>query len=305
MNQNKELFSKTALTLDEQINLLQSRGLIIENIDLAKEYLKNISYYRMSAYWYTFLKYPQQNHQFKENINFNVVAETYRFDRDLRLLIFNEIERIEVALRSKLIYHYCHNHGNNWFEDASLFNKPSYHYKFLNLLSKEVSNSSEEFIKHYNKKYINNQLPPAWMSFELISFGQLSLLFRNLKNNITKKTICAEFGLDERILHSWFESIAYIRNASAHHMRLWNRKLPKTCLNPKFTSYKWIAKNPKAGYENRLFLPLAAINYLIKSFHPNNNFVTHIKNIKNKFPNIPFGYMGFPIDWQLDEFWKI
>lgn len=304
MGTAKIAFDKKALTLIEQIELLQKRGLIINDKQLANDCLKNISYYRLSAYWYTFLEIPQHKHIFKPNIDFNKVINTYRFDRDLRLLIFNEIERIEVALRSKLVYYYCHNYGNNWYENSVLFNKESYHAKFIQLLEKETEISSEEFIKHYKEKYIDEAMPPAWMAFELISFGQLSLLFRNLKNNETKKEICKEFGVDERILHSWFETIAYVRNAAAHHMRLWNRKLPKTCLNPSITKNKWININPTIGYENRVYLPLAAINYLIKSFHLKNQLPQRIIELQNKFPEIPFGYMGFPKNWAEDDFWK-
>lgn len=305
MSISKSTFIKKALTLEEQICLLEERGLIIKDKNLAKECLKNISYYRLSAYWYTFLEIPQKNHKFKANIDFDKVINTYRFDRDLRLLIFNELERIEIALRSKLIYFYCHAHGNNWYENQYLFNKDSYHSKFILLLRKEIENSSEEFIKHYKNSYKEGLLPPAWMVFELISFGQLSLLFRNLKSNDTKKAICKEFGVDERILHSWFETLAYVRNSSAHHMRLWNRKLPKTCLNPSNTKHLWISINPKIGYENRIYLPLAAINFLINSFHFKNQFSQKIFNLQNKYPGIPFGYMGFPINWKEDKFWSL
>lgn len=118
-----KLFDKKPLSYTEQIHQLVNRGLIIDDVQKAEVYLKNISYYRLSAYWYTFLKVPQSNHEFKPNSNFSDVINTYTFDRKLRFLLFEEIERIEIALRTQIIYNYCHEFGNNWYENKSLFTK--------------------------------------------------------------------------------------------------------------------------------------------------------------------------------------
>ena len=77
------------------VNLLESRGLQICDRNKAIQYLDNIGYYRLSAYMYPLLKMPKTAHLYKEGSTFEKVMMLYRFDKKLRLLMFNEIEKIE------------------------------------------------------------------------------------------------------------------------------------------------------------------------------------------------------------------
>ena len=113
-------FAKDPLTLDEQIDLLRERGMVISDAAKARTYLTNISYYRLSAYWYIFLELPQSAHKFKEGTDFHRVVDTYVFDRKLRILLFDEIERIEISIKTRLIQEFCETKGKNWYEDAAL-----------------------------------------------------------------------------------------------------------------------------------------------------------------------------------------
>lgn len=220
-------FEKTFIDIKSQIDLLESRGMGFEDKGKAEFYLSNISYYRLSAYWYTFLKIPQSDHIFHQETTFQKALDTYVFDRKLRLIIFNEIERIEIALRTQVICQYCTQYGNNWYENKALYRNPNYYYKFNSLLVEELAKTSEVFIRHYNYKYTDPHNPPAWMALELASFGQLSMLYKNLRNNEPRKKIADHFAIHENILCSWLECLSYVRNTCAHHMRLWNRRLPK------------------------------------------------------------------------------
>ncbi|HET7819757.1 MAG TPA: Abi family protein, partial [Bacteroidia bacterium] len=215
------IFDKKPLTVEEQITRLKERGMLISNEANAKMYLSNISYYRLSAYWYTFLEDPKTDHLFIAGTTFEVVLNTYIFDRKLRLMIFDEIERIEIALRTTIIYNFCLQYGNNWYENKSLYRgQDSYFYKFNTILQEEMNKTREVFINHYRHKYTEPANPPAWMALELASFGQLSMLYKNLKNCDARKKVAQHFGLDEHVLESWLEALAYLRNACAHHMRV-------------------------------------------------------------------------------------
>lgn len=86
-------YSKTYLDPSEQVNLLVCRGLIIDNCNETQQYLKRIGYYRMSAYLYPLLSTPKEDHVYKKGSSFNQAINLYRFDRQLRLLIFNQIEK--------------------------------------------------------------------------------------------------------------------------------------------------------------------------------------------------------------------
>lgn len=304
-----EIFTKPPITFNEQISLLANRGLLIENEEKAKRYLSNISYYRLSAYWYTFLEFPQSEHKFKIGSRFSKAVDTYVFDRKLRFLIFEEIERIEISLRTQLIYQYCHAYESSyWFEDLELFKDAKYFYKFHELIQNEINRTNEVFIKHYKNKYSEPENPPAWMILELASFGQISTLYKNLKdkkNCKAKKNIAKHYGVADVILESWLESLSFVRNTCAHHMRLWNRKLPKKPTCPNKTANKWLKTLPSSDKLNRIYIVLAIIQYLLKSFIPTSNFANKLKYLLNEYPDIPKQYMGFPNDWENEDLWNM
>lgn len=121
-------YTKPALKFEEQIALLKSRGLIIEDEQRAIRHLSNVSYYRMSAYMLSFKKVDSDGNildQFKEGTTWNNVYDLYKFDRKLRLLIFDAIERIEIALRTQVIYQLSHKYGSHWQTKKNIF-KPTY-----------------------------------------------------------------------------------------------------------------------------------------------------------------------------------
>jgi len=98
----KQTYTKPPLSVQEQINLLKSRGLQIPDESRAIRYLQNISYYRLSGYMYPFLVNTKQ-HIYKTRTTFDNILNLYHFDRELRLLVFSAIEKIEIALRSQII----------------------------------------------------------------------------------------------------------------------------------------------------------------------------------------------------------
>ncbi len=299
------IFDKSALTVEQQLSLLKERGMVVGNEDKAKMYLSNISYYRLSAYWHTFLENPKTNHRFSKGTTFEDAFDTYVFDRKLRLYIFDEIERIEIALRTTIIHNFCLQYGNNWYENKSLFRgQDSYFYRFNSILQEEMSKTREVFIKHYREKYNEPPNPPAWMALELASFGQLSMLYKNLKNCEARKKVAQHFGLDERVLESWLEALAYIRNACAHHMRLWNRKLPRTPMLPRNPKLTWLKEVPVPENANRIYVIISSINYLLSSISPGNSFPKKINDLLAKYPKLPKHYMGFTKNWKEEAIWK-
>jgi len=96
-------YTKTYSSPAQLVTLLQSRGLHVENVARTENYLRHIGYYRFSAYLYPLLTTPKENHVFKPGATFNQALDMYRFDRHLRLLMFNEIEKIEIAVRSAIV----------------------------------------------------------------------------------------------------------------------------------------------------------------------------------------------------------
>jgi len=221
----KELqFSKHPITFDQQIDLLISRGMQIPDKDSARHYLSSLNYYRLGAYWLPF-ETNHATHTFKDGTSFDDVIDLYVFDRELRLLVLDAIERIEVSIRTTWAYYLAHTHGAHSFLDESIFRDSEKYSRCLEALEKEVRLSTEVFIKHYLNKYTNPPLPPVWSIVEVMSLGQLSKWYFNLKHRRDRQSIATIYDLDERVLTSFLHHLTIVRNLCAHHSRLWNRKI--------------------------------------------------------------------------------
>lgn len=297
-------FDKKPLSIPEQISQLEKRGMTFGDKDVATHNLSTISYYRLSAYWFTFLEDPRTNHVFKKGTQFEQALDTYIFDRKLRLLIFDEIERIEVAFRAQIIHRFSLAFGGHWFENGDFFRQEGEAIEFNNLLKEEIRKSKETFIEHYKRKYTSPEVPPAWMSLELTSLGQLSLLYKNLKNTDPRKAIADYFRIHENLLSSWLESLAYVRNVCAHHSRLWNRKHPKSPMIPSKPVDTWLSVIPERDKQNRVYVILAIVRYLLGTVNPSTSFTDKLKQLLSEYPALPLNYMGFPEGWQEDKFWN-
>lgn len=297
------LYNKPVLRVEKQLELLQERGLVVDNEERAKNYLLNISYYRLSAYSLPFQKSEEGNHNFTEGTTFNDILDLYLFDRELRLLVFDLIERLEIALRTQIIYQYSLTHGAWWYEDPALYNKADFFIRNIKKIDEEISRSSEVFIGHYKSKYSSPERPPAWMTIEVISMGLLSKIFRNLKMSGAKKAVAAHFAVpNPYILESWMHSLTYVRNVCAHHSRLWNRTLTLKPKLPKKLSRPWV-KNQDFS-PNKLYAFLSCTLYLLKVINPNNRFSRQLKALQEAYPRIDFRNMGFPEGWEQEEFWQ-
>ena len=244
-------------------------------------------------------------HQFVKGTKFNDILYIYLFDRELRLLIMDAIERIEIALRTKIIYVFSIKHGAHWFEDVAHFKNEIYHKKFLKNLDKDVGRSYETFIRHYKTKYKEPKRPPSWMSLEILTFTTLSLFYENLRTTNEKKKISEHFMLrtNYNILQSWLNNIGYVRNICAHHGRLWNRALvisPILLSNP---AGKWIKSN--SINSNKIYATLCCINYLLETINPRIHLGDRILKLLYKYKRINIKQMGFPSNWARDKFWNI
>ena len=87
-------FMKQYMTETDLMVLLKNRGLAISDETKAVRYLESIGYYRLSAYMYPFLTVPKNTHQYKKGTTFQQVLNLYRFDKKLRMLLLNEIEKL-------------------------------------------------------------------------------------------------------------------------------------------------------------------------------------------------------------------
>lgn len=299
------MFDKKAFTIQKQIEQLKERGLLILQEDNAEHWLSNVSYYRLGEYWYS-MQSDKENHIFKPNSRFSDVLLLYLFDAELRILIFDIIEKIEISLRTKLIYHLSHEFDPWWFQNFELFNDSRELVKTLTGLEEELTRTKESTIKKHLKKHKDDlRFPPSWKSLEQTSFGSLSKLYGNLKSSVKSKDLIAEeFGvINHTYLPSWLISIVQIRNHCAHHSRLWNKNLtgaPKLLPNPPFN---WISDVPKQHEFPKLYVHLCIIKYLLDRVAPENNFSNRLKELVEKYPSVDPDALGLKSDWKNEPLW--
>ncbi|MFD1631872.1 Abi family protein [Pseudopedobacter beijingensis] len=296
--------AKPERTIQEQIALLQSRNMTFRNIVNAPHFLANISYYRLKGYWWE-MQDDKINHHFANGSYFEDVIDIYNFDRNFRLIVFNAIERIEIALRTKLIYQLSLNYGPYWYLNPGIFQDPKRFASFLSKINIDMSNSSEEFIiKHFENH--PDELPESWKSLEVLTLGTLSKLYSNLKHQLPEKNIIAkEFGINnQKYLASWLLTITVIRNIIAHHGRLWNRVI--------INKYDWPPSSPESllsyipnNYQRRKIFPiLSAIIYMNNKISPGHHIKQELLNLFSQFSAIQLNRMGFPANWQQEPVWQ-
>jgi abortive infection bacteriophage resistance protein len=214
-------FAKSPLSFQEQIDLLISRGLQVENKETATAYLSHINYYRLGTYWWSFIE-NHDTHQFKPNTTFDEILNLYVFDRELRLLLLDSIERIEVSVRTQCAYHLAKKYGSHAHLDKAAFTPKFPHENFIQTLLDEISRTSDKNIKIQLNKY-EEQTPAIWITCEAMSFGWLSRCYDGIARRALRMDIADTYNLKEVVLSSFLHHITTVRNICAHHSRLWNR----------------------------------------------------------------------------------
>lgn len=180
----KANFVKPYSSPEQIVQILKSRGMLIENEHKAASYLMYIGYHRLSAYIYPFYKSPKNDLSLKEGTKFEEVLTLYRFDKKLRILLFNEIEKIEIAIRSVLANIGCQELNDKyWITEAA----------YLSIIDKELISSKEDYIEEFRQNFIETY-PPAWMITEVLSFGNLNYIYSNISKNQLMKHIAGYFG---------------------------------------------------------------------------------------------------------------
>ena len=306
--------NKPAFTIADQITLLKQRGMLFRDESKAPYFLLNISYYRLKGYWWD-MQSDFIKHTFKPNSYFEDIIELYNFDRQLRLILFDAIERIEVALRTKMIYYLSVSYGGLWYLNPNLFqnstitinnNTQTVHQYTIDELKKDFKRSQEIFIKDHHTRY-PNQHADSWKILEVASMGTLSKLYKNLNHQLPEKAIIAkDMGLNlHSELSSWLEAIAYVRNIIAHHSRLWSRsmvKKPTEHLNNPLG--QWFTKPLTPVQSKKPFLIISCMLYLCTRVTPGDQIKVKILSLFKDHPKVPLYKLGFLNEWNKEPIWK-
>ena len=297
-------YDKQPISVADQILRLKDRGLIIDNVTSAEKTLSVISYFRFANYLHP-MEADKVTHKFNPGKHFSNALDLYYFDKELRGLLFSALQTVEIALRTSVIQHFSMKHGSFWFMDSSLFKDAKMHAVCLNAIQTELSRTKEDFIKEHYTKYDTPNMPPAWKTMEIVSFGTLGKLYSNFSDTSIRKRVARSFNVPQHeYLDSWIIALAALRNCCAHHARVWNRIYPMKPKMPKPSMMRDSWVDVSTINPNRLYALLCCLIYWVNNIQPNNSLKTDILQLLIKYPNVDPTAMGFPNGWMSEPLWK-
>lgn len=225
---------KKATTLEEQVELLRSRGVEITCEEKAKECLLDIGYFRLCSYLFpfekTYPKYSNRTHEVVEGTKLSDAVALYYFDFDLRNILNRYISRIEVTLRTYITYTLSNKYKDSpvWFIDPNVV-KADFIRDFDSVYE---SIRKKPVIKRHHKKYINDKYAPAWKTIEYMTFGNIENLYANLSSVSDKLDISRHFGVNQTaIFENYIKTIRTLRNTCAHGGILFDLRIPMSIKN--------------------------------------------------------------------------
>ncbi|MDD5135261.1 MAG: Abi family protein [Phycisphaerae bacterium] len=286
-------YIKPPLTFQQQVELLKSRGLIVPDIKKAIHVLEHINYYRLSVYFHP---YQVQKDAFEPGVTLEDILYLYEFDRRLRNLLSEGLARIEISAKTQIAYYIALKYGAFGHLNNTNFNfkQPLVHITHAEWLTKvreSVKHSHETFKKHFFTKYDDKDLP-IWMAIELMSFGQVSRLYRGMHKHNRQDIARGYFKIDQRLMSSWLHTIVYIRNLCAHHSRIWNRKLAiRPLLDRKDRDWEGID-------HSRIFSVLLLIKNMMHFRDKWNEWSGKLLILLGEFSEVDTSNMGFPENWR-------
>lgn len=279
---------KKPTTYEEQIELLKQKNIVISDEETAKTFLSTVNYYRFSGYYLPFL--DSHTGQCFRPTTFERLKGMYDFDSDMRNLILQIIERIEIYIKAQVSHYSAHTYGAEGYCDVSTYNSKHDHQKFQERIEQCKSENRKTLVyKHHTQKY--NGHFPIWVIIDFFSIGMLSYFYTGMKN-IDKAAIAHNlYGVNYQTLTSWLRCITDLRNRCAHYSRLYYWKFPAEPRMP---------KNEYLPMKQRLFSQV----YMLKLMYPdqdewNQTILPRIRELMDKHEEYTIlKHIGFPGDWE-------
>ncbi len=222
---------RIAIEVNEQLNLLEQRGMVIKDREKAKEVLLDIGYYRLGFYWFPFeVTYPykrNRTHEFVPGTKFEDIVHLYYFDFQLRSILTEYLNRIEIHFRTQLVYLVSvkHKKSPTWFANNSIVERD-----FVSSFDDMVYNGIKQnpIITQHHRKHINDRYAPAWKTIEFMTLGAIIRLYSSIKSANLKKEIALHFGLNSvTVFESYLNVILTLRNRIAHGNTLYDLNLAR------------------------------------------------------------------------------
>ncbi|EMA4150178.1 Abi family protein [Cronobacter sakazakii] len=287
----------------DQLQILLSRGMVVNDQERAIRKLSQVGYYRLSGFWYISrviqaddcgLSFRTDN--FLPGTTFEQAYDLYLFDKKLRMLMMDALERLEIHIRSVI----AHEVGRN--APLAYRNKSFINQRFINgsyskfdawlaKLDKKIEESRDDCIQWHKNE---GKEIPFWVAVETWDFGQMSRYYSMLNGGMQSKVI-RRFGLDNKVTFSkWLTCLNLLRNRCAHHSRIWNRTHPAVPI-PKHAFFDPLLITDKAS--ERIYSAICIIWYLVRMIGPSSTWIRQVADLIDNKPSMPgcfFDAMGLP-----------
>ena len=277
------------LSISEQVDFLLQRGIRVQCRAEAERIFGRISFHRLRGYWEPFYLSPGI---FRDGVAFADIVERYNFDQELRNLLMDAFDHIEVSLRTQWAYTLAYSNGGGRLahQNAALFSK--HHAENLGRLK-------GEYVQYAGAKYdYCFDDCPIWAIAEIMSFGQIARWYSDARRP-TRRTISRHYGVAENVFDSLLKHLRIIRNMCAHHEQLWDRTLVSQFLLPgNLDGVKSVRDVFNENAKGKIYNAIVMIAYLMAQINSAARWHQHLIALLNKYGRIPPDRMGFPSDWQ-------
>lgn len=287
-------YLKPPLSFEEQICLLEKRGLAVPNKEQALHVLEHINYYRLNGY---FPPFQSVKDVFDDGTTFEDIIRVYEFDRKLQNLLVEGLAYIEVSCKTQIGHYIAMNYGAFGHVNPDCFNFRFQqvhitHAEWLRKVRDNTKRSRDAFKTHFFNKYNSETDLPIWMAVEIITFGQVSHLYRGMSKQARQDVARGYFKVDQALMCSWLHTIVYIRNSCAHHSLVWNRTLS---IRPK-------ANRKDHNWDNidnsKIFSVFILIKKMMHFQNKWDQWVGKLLVLLGEHPYIDLLEMGFPQNWR-------
>lgn len=295
-------YPKQILTIAQQIKSFVDAGMIITSQEDVERALKSVGFYRLRGY--SFHLYDNSTKKYVPGTKFEDILKLYQFDQKLSVLTFSMISKIEVALRVRLVEALLVHGDALILQDSSIFKEKKMYWQNMSAIASEIARSNDVFIKHNFDNHEGEV--PVWAVVEVISFGTLSKIIKNLKTGTGSaySILAANYQYtskkgnlvnpSQKMFASWVQAVSVLRNMCAHNSRIYNRTIhtaPEILNADKVT--------PSSAH-NGVYQILLAMKYLRSSDEEWTLFVDELdKLIQNNSRVISLTAMNLPIDWKI------
>ena len=216
-------------TITEQIELLKSRKLKIENIEVATNILENNNYYFLiNGYKNLFIDYSSNEERYIEGSTLEEIYNLYEFDRKIRIIFLEYILLIERRVDTYIAYEFSKQYGH---KDYLISNNFDYNQKNNKMIDKLLNDINSEILHQYknSNKMIVHYLDtynyiPLWVLIRILSFGKVSK-FYSIMQPKEKNKISKRYNIKSEVLKIYLTNLGEIRNICAHDEKLYDVKL--------------------------------------------------------------------------------